>query len=153
MTALRMAWQSVARSNEFSCHLQEFITANRRASRLLSPQSCSQRLNIVAGRKRFDDAIAFRVKRHGTNRRPVSSRARQPTNRAERQEFDELPAVWTHRFLEAATAGHGRLGELAVVSISRRSPKSKIFNDCNAPHVPLSTSGHELSVEVAFQFK
>lgn len=47
----------------------------RRASRYLSPLSCSQRLNIFAARGRGDDGVAFRVERDCRDVRPFGRAA------------------------------------------------------------------------------
>ena len=46
--------------------------SGRRESRLLSRQSWSQRLNNVANRTGPDDAVAFGIKRHAADGRPVA---------------------------------------------------------------------------------
>ena len=48
------------------------LACSRRASRYLSPDSCSHLLNIVVNRMLLDDAIALGVERDGTDGRPVA---------------------------------------------------------------------------------
>ncbi|WP_284620738.1 hypothetical protein [Aquabacterium humicola] len=51
------------------------LRSTRRASRYLSPPSCSHRLNISLARGRCDDGIAFRVEGDGCDMGPVARAA------------------------------------------------------------------------------